>query len=176
MVLLKSKNYIKSVASLEKRDRVLNLGYRSPNEKHLIHSAVYGILRKDNKILLMRRFNTYYKDGFFTLPAGHIDKDQLPKEAMLRELQEETELSCDLESIIPIHVMYRICDSGRTYVDYYFEIKKYKGKLENKEIDKCDQIDWYDMENIPDNTIENVKIALDLIKNKIPISEMRETV
>lgn len=30
-----------------------------------------------------------------------------------------------------------------------------------------------DIENLPENTIPSVKIALDFIKNKIPISEMR---
>lgn len=145
------------------------------NEKHLIHSAVYGILRKDNKIFLMRRFNTGYKDGFLTLPAGHIEKDELPKETMLRELEEETGLICDFESIIGVYAMHRISDSGRTYVDYYFGISKYNGNPEIKEPEKCDHIDWYDIEAIPENTLPHIKIALNHIKNKAPISEMRET-
>jgi ADP-ribose pyrophosphatase YjhB (NUDIX family) len=145
-----------------------------PNEKQLIHSAVYGILKKSSKFLLMKRFNTGYKDGFFTLPAGHIEKDELPKETMLRELKEETGLFCDIESIIPVHVMYRICDSGRTYVDYYFEILKYNGNPEIKEPEKCDYVDWYDMEDIPENTLPHIKTALNHTKNKVPISEMRE--
>ena len=145
-----------------------------PDEKHLIHSAVYGILRKDNKILLMRRFNTGYKDGFLTLPAGHIEKDELPKETMLRELEEETGLICDLESIIGVYAMHRISSSGRTYVDYYFEILKYNGNPEIKEPEKCDQMDWYDIEDIPENTLPHIKTALNHIKNKASISEIRE--
>jgi len=145
-----------------------------PNEKHLIHSAVYGILRKDNKILLMRRSNTGYKDGFLTLPAGHIEKDELPKETMLRELKEETGLICDFASIIGVYAMHRISSSGRTYVDYYFEILKYSGNPKIKELEKCDHMDWYDIENIPENTLPHIKTALNHIKNKVPVSEMRE--
>lgn len=144
------------------------------DEKHLIYSAVYGLLKNDSKILLIRRFNTGYKDGFFTLPTGHIEKNELPKEAMVRELSEETGFICDIDSIISLHAMHRICDSGRTYIDYYFEILKYKGNLENKEPEKCDYVGWYEIENIPNNTLPNVKTALDYIKNKIQISEMRE--
>lgn len=144
------------------------------NEKHLIHSAVYGILRKNNKILLMRRFNTGYKDGFFTLPAGHIEKDELPKETMLRELKEEVGLISDLESLVGVYAMHRISDSGRTYVDYYFEILKYTGNPEIKEPEKCDYIGWYEIENVPENTLSHVKIALNHIKNKAAISEIRE--
>lgn len=142
------------------------------DEKNLIYSAVYGILKKDNKILLMRRSNTGYKNGFLTLPAGHIDKNELPKEAMIRELQEETGLTCKSESVIPLHVMYRI-SPDRTYVDYYFEISN-NDNPKNMEPEKCDLMDWYDIENLPDNTIPSVKIALNHIKNKVPISEMRE--
>ena len=144
-------------------------------EKHLIHSAVYGFLRKNDKVLFLRRFNTGYKDGFLTLPTGHIEKNELPKEAMNRELKEETGLSCDIESIIPIHTMYRICDSGRTYVDYYFEILRYEGNPENKEPEKCDYVGWHDIENIPDDTLLHVKNALTFIKNKTPVSEIRES-
>lgn len=143
-------------------------------EKHLIYSAVYGILKKDNTILLIRRFNTGYKDGLFTLPAGHIEKDELPKEAMLRELKEETGLICDFESITGVHAMHRISSSGRTYVDYYFEIIKYNGNPEIKEPQKCDQMDWYGIESIPENTLPHIKIVLNHIKNKTSISEMRE--
>lgn len=41
---------------------------------------------------------------------------------------------------------------------------------------KCDQLDWYDLENLPENTLLNVKTALDHIKNNVSISEMREEI
>lgn len=143
-----------------------------PNERNLIHCAVYGLLIKDNKVLLLRRFNTGHKDGLLTLPAGHIEKNELPKEAMIRELEEETGIICTTESVISLHAMHRICPN-RTYVDYYFEILS-NVNPENKEPEKCDHMDWYDIENIPDNTLPNVKTALSFIKNKASISEIRE--
>lgn len=145
------------------------------NEKHLIYSAVFGLLIKNNEILLIRRFNTGYKDGFLTLPTGHIEKDELPKEAMLRELKEETGLICNLESIIPIHVMHRICDSGRTYVDYFFKIEDFFGEPSNMEPEKCDLIGWYNKNSIPKNTLPSVKIAVDFINKNVFISEVRES-
>src|SRR3989344_9610570 len=134
-------------------------------ERNLIYSAVYGILIRDSKVLLMRRFNTGYKDGFLTLPAGHIEKNELPKEAMSRELLEETGLIVNIKSVTPVHAMHRVCDSGKTYVDYYFEILDYDGNPENKELNKCDLMDWYDIENIPDNILTNIKNVLTFIKN-----------
>ena len=144
------------------------------SERHQIYSAVYGILRKDNKVFLMRRFNTGYRDGFLTLPAGHIEKDELPRETMLRELREEIGIICNPESIIGVHAMHRMSGSDRTYVDYYFEISNYEGEPENKEPGKCDQIGWYDEKNLPENTLLHIKTVLGFIKNKIPISGMRK--
>ncbi len=144
------------------------------DKKNLIHSAVYGIARKEGKILFIRRCRTGYKDGFYTLPSGHIEQDELPTEAMIRELKEEVGLSCEVAGLLPVHVMYRIADSGRTYVDYFFEIKKYEGKERNREPNKCDQMTWLDFENDSFDLLNGVKIALGLINEKIPISEIRE--
>ncbi len=51
----------------------------------------------------------------------------------------------------------------------------FEGNPENKEPQKCDHVDWYDLENLPDNTLPHVKFALTNIKNKIPVSELRQT-
>jgi 8-oxo-dGTP pyrophosphatase MutT (NUDIX family) len=144
------------------------------NKKALVYSAVYGIIRDGDKILLVRRYNTGYKDGFFTFPAGHVDQGELPHESMLREIVEEIGIRCEAGSLIPVHAMYRISDSGRTYVDYFFEISKYGGSPENKEPHKCDKIEWFEMDNIPDNTLPHVKTVLGLLKNNVYLSEVRE--
>ena len=42
-----------------------------PNAKS--HSAVYLVLRRDQRVLMMLRQNTGYMDGMWDLPAGHVD-------------------------------------------------------------------------------------------------------
>ena len=37
-----------------------------------LYGAVYLILRKSDKILLMNRANTGWMDGHFSLPSGHM--------------------------------------------------------------------------------------------------------
>ena len=54
------------------------------------HAAVYGIIRDSTgKILTVKRKNTGYLDGWYGLPAGHIEGIETIKEAMQREIQEE---------------------------------------------------------------------------------------
>jgi 8-oxo-dGTP pyrophosphatase MutT (NUDIX family) len=36
-------------------------------------AAVHLLLIKNDQILLLRRFNTGWQDGFYSLPAGHVD-------------------------------------------------------------------------------------------------------
>lgn len=43
-----------------------------------------------------------------------------------------------------------------------------------KNLKNVTNIDWYEIENIPENTLSHIKTALNHIKNKVPISEIRE--
>ena len=42
-------------------------------ERFKISIAVFLFLIKDNKILLIKRSNTGWMDGFYSVPAGSID-------------------------------------------------------------------------------------------------------
>ena len=48
-------------------------------------SAVHLILINKNKVLLLRRLNTGYEDGNYSLPAGHIDQAETATQAVIRE-------------------------------------------------------------------------------------------
>ena len=46
-----------------------------------MHAQLYGgahvLLLKDNKVFLLRRAETGYKDGYYTTPAGGIEKGEM---------------------------------------------------------------------------------------------------
>ena len=42
------------------------------------------MLKKANKILLLKRINTGYEDGKFCFPGGHVEKGEPIHEAMIR--------------------------------------------------------------------------------------------
>jgi 8-oxo-dGTP pyrophosphatase MutT (NUDIX family) len=134
--------------------------------------AVYLILvNEKNQVLLLRRYNTGYKDGFYSLPAGHIEKNETPTVAVCRETLEEINIQpLDLKFV---NSMYRLPENieERTYVEFFFAAKKYSGKIQNLEPNKCDNLDWFDLDKLPKNIIPYIDKALRNYKNLIYFSE-----
>ncbi len=139
-------------------------------ERYKITPASYLVLVENNKILLQRRFNTGYEDGKYSLVAGHVDEGETFTEAIIREVKEEAGITLQANDLSVVHVMNRnIKDNGR--IDIFFLAKKWTGNLENKESNKCDDLSWFDLDDIPDNTIPYIKKVINCIKDKIVYSE-----
>ncbi len=127
-----------------------------------LYAAVYLILKKENKILLMRRFNTEWMPGMYSLPAGHLDGNETAQMAMSRETKEEINLTISPDNLSVVHTMHRKSDE-REYFDIFLEARNYSGELNINEKDKCDDLNWFPIDSLPENTLEHVKIALKLI-------------
>lgn len=54
-------------------------------------TTALAIIEKDENILLIKRNNEPYK-GYWALPGGHIEENELAEEAVKREIKEETNL------------------------------------------------------------------------------------
>lgn len=139
--------------------------------KFLAYVAVYVFLRKDGHVYLMRRANTGYMDGVYSLPAGHVEAGESLLEAALRELEEETGVTARPDDVVMKHAMYRRCD--RTYADYYYVCDRWQGEPAIMEPDKCDDARWTNMADLPDNVTPEVKQAAACIVNNIPFSELQ---
>lgn len=145
-------------------------------EKHKARLASFIILERDGKILLARRFNTGYADGQYQMPSGHVESNEFPAEAIIREAKEEIGIDINISDLECVHVSYRLnkVDSAGDYVDFFFKAKKWSGELINAEPDKCDEIIWVPIDDLPKNTVSVVKEVLGRIIKGDSFSQIRQ--
>lgn len=133
-------------------------------DRHKIVPAAYLVLRDQDKVLLLRRFNTGYEDGKYSLPAGHVDQGETFTQAICREAMEEIDVMLKSEDVRVAHIMHRkSIDSER--VDTFFVVEGWAGEVKNAEPDKCDDLSWYSQGGLPENIIPYVRQALECIRD-----------
>lgn len=139
-------------------------------KRFLIRAAVYLIPLKENEILLARRFNTGWMDGMYSLISGHIDGNESVSTAMIREAYEEARIKLTKEDIEPATVLHRK-STEQEYIDFFFVTRHWQGEPIIGEPDKCDELSWYPIDQLPESTLPYIKEALTYYKNKIAFSE-----
>jgi 8-oxo-dGTP diphosphatase len=142
-------------------------------ERHRIVPASYLFLIKDNKILLSRRFNTGYEDGKYSLVAGHCEGNEPPLLTIIKETKEEVGITIKPEDLNVVHIMYRKGPGGveNERIDFFILAKKWEGEPKNMEPDKCDDIKWFPLNDLPENTLDCVKHAINCYQKGIFYSE-----
>jgi 8-oxo-dGTP diphosphatase len=146
-----------------------------PDERFKMKAAVYVLLRRGEEILLLQRRNTGYQDGNYSLPAGHMDGNELATHAAVREAKEEVGVTIHPSDLHLIHTTHRL-DTGISSerLELYFETDKWEGKPENMEPDKCDNITWCPVAQLPSNTIPLIQRVIQLSSDGVSYSEYSE--
>jgi len=139
-------------------------------ERLKIIPAVYLVLIKDNKILLSQRYNTGYFDDNYSFPAGHLDENETLKQAMVREAKEEINVVLDPEDLELIHIINRKIPSDER-LDFFFKARKWHGEPKIMEANKCNDLSWFELDNLPQNIIPYIRQAIDSLLNNIIYSE-----
>ena len=127
--------------------------------------AVYVILRREDEVLLLKRKNTGYRDGEYSLVSGHVEDKEFPVAAAVREVKEEAGVDIEADDLDFVHVMHRIAEeNNHERLDFFFEVTKWSGEVENMEPDKCDELKWSKDTELPENMIPAVRSVLDTYK------------
>jgi 8-oxo-dGTP diphosphatase len=131
--------------------------------------TVHLLFFRGDQILLLRRFNTGYRDGEYSVPAGHLDGDETVMAAAAREAQEETGVQIDPCDILFSSVMHR--HEGDERVDFFVQVRTWNTEPINTEPHKCDELCWMDVNNLPLNTIPYVRRAIHNHLNAVKFDE-----
>lgn len=128
--------------------------------------AAYLLLVKDEKILLLRRYKTGYQDGNYTLIAGHLNGMERASDCIIREAKEEADIALDTNHLKAVHIMHRF-SPDREYIDIYFTADRWSSEVKNMEREKCDDFRWFPRNELPDNILPGVKMALSNISKGV---------
>ena len=83
--------------------------------------TVHLFFFRDHQILLLRRFNTGYRDGEYSVPAGHLDGGETVVAAAMREAEEEIGVRIEADDILFSSVMHR--HEGDERVDFFVRVQ-----------------------------------------------------
>ncbi len=131
--------------------------------------AIHLLFLIDNQVLLLRRFNTGYEDGNYSVVAGHVDLGETVTQAAIREASEEVGVILKPQDIQVGHTMNRRSDDER--IDFFAVVKSWKGEITNNEPEKCDELSWFSTDSLPSNIISYVKYAIENYQNGLYYSE-----
>ncbi len=130
----------------------------APMDRVKLIGAVHIFLIRSNQVLLLRRFNTGYQDGHYSVPAGHMQSSESVKVAMMREAYEECGIRIASEQLEVVGVMHR--QSSEARIDFFLAATRWDGEIINREPNKCDELIWCKFRELPPNTIAYVGRAL----------------
>jgi len=127
--------------------------------RYSVAIVVMLLLLKDDKVLLMRRQNTGWADGEYDLVGGHHDGHESLRQALAREAQEEVGITVRPEDATFVHFLQYIDDEE--YLYSFYMVEQWQGEPEIKEPDKCDKLEWFPLDALPDNLTAATKLVLE---------------
>lgn len=132
---------------------------------------VSGLIIRNNKILLVDMDNS----GFLSLPGGHVELGETTKEAIIREIKEETKKEITIKKYLGVIENYFINKHGiKTHeIAFYYQLNFVDNKINEEDFmlienDKGNKIKldfkWIDIENIEKYNVRPTFIK-ELLKN-----------
>ena len=133
--------------------------------KQLKHMGVYGLLIKDNKILLIKKCGGPY-DGKLDLPGGSIEFDEGIEDALIREFKEEVGidiLDYRLFDVVSTNIkwIHKGEDLETKHIAILYKINNYENDIkENIEITEINDdsmgAEYYDINLLTNDKLSNI--------------------
>ena len=125
---------------------------------------VKRVINNQEYVLLMKRKNTGYNDGEYELPGGHLEADEDLFDAMIREAKEELLIDLKRDDIKLIHLLHHY--NGER-LNFIFETDGTNLNPQIGEEEKCEKLEWFKINELPNETTDKVKqIINNIINNK----------
>ena len=121
------------------------------------------------EVLLALRKNTGYRDGEYELPGGHVDTGEDLMQAMVREAKEELLIDIKEADLKIAHILHHYTGDR---VNFILTTNVYEGIPSIGEPDKCEKLEWFDINELPTNITNKVKKSIEEINLNIFYSSL----
>ncbi len=115
--------------------------------------GIYVANGKGQILLTQRPLSLPHLPGVWSAPGGHLEIGESFFNCAKRELKEETNL--DLNEVEILGVVNNIFPAeGKHYVNVDVLAKGVSGELKNTEPEKCEKLDWFALDSLPDKLMQ----------------------
>ena len=141
---------------------IINL--KIETEKEEFHGRACGIIKQENKFLIMRVDKTSY----YHIPGGHIEIGESSEQAVIREIKEE--IGCDVQEarLFSIQENFWLRNTKRYHgIEFYYiiQMQDYE-KIENdKGKEKLLEFKWFSPKELKDIDLRPINIR-DMLINE----------
>lgn len=125
-----------------------------------VHLLFYRQGEEGLETLLLKRRNTGFKDGMYSLVAGKLDGGEEVKAAAAREAWEEAGVKLDSGELEVAGVYHRL-NTDSEWFDFFLVVRRWDGEPYNKEPHKCEELTWFPVNRLPDTVIPYIRNALE---------------
>jgi 8-oxo-dGTP diphosphatase len=133
-------------------------------ERHPKLEAVLIIILKGDEVLLHKRKNTSWMDGWYDVPSGHVEADESILEAAAREAYEEVGLKIPLKNLELFHISQ--ADTDKAYTYFIFKTQDWEGQPQINEPDLAEELGFHPLNSLPEKIPPYTKAGLENINSK----------
>jgi len=129
-------------------------------DRHRSIVDVHLVLRREGRVLMLRRAGTGYGDGLLCFPSGHLERGESVVDGVIREAREEIGVAVDPAALRFVHVIHRGDAGGHDRVGFFFEAAWWDGDPVNAEPHKCSELVWVDPADHRDDVVPYQRAGL----------------
>lgn len=134
--------------------------------RHTLAIYVCLLLIKNNQVLLLKRKNTGYMDGYWHVPGGSLEENESLSHAVAREGQEELGIQVDPTQVKLFYIRHLNAQT----LGFYFLAPEWEGEPKNNEPEKCTEIAWFYLDELPKEMSHFARIVVESYKSGVQYS------
>ena len=104
--------------------------------------------RAGDDLLLLRRANSGFLDGYYVMPGGHVQAGETIVEAAVREVAEEAGVAVAVDDVRPLAVLPYL-NEAQQGVDFVMGAEAWVGEPRINEPDRFDDLVWAPRRALP---------------------------